>query len=881
MHRIHLCLGVFSISLVLLLTGCDTSLTETPIEDPAVTAEDEGPKFRHAHLMDRAVRLSESADRARLLSSFDEEAVGIIVGLDTYRIFSRYGEMDPYRIFSRYSEMDPYRIFSRYEYDHVFDGLALWVDETMVHDLIAAMEQDDEIAWIEPDIQVKLTPLGATMMAPELVETTPWGVLRIGGGTTEASNVDLFVVDTGVEAQDLDLASSFDVTAGRTDGGVDQDGHGTHVAGTAAALSNGTGVRGVAPGAQIHSLRVLTGHERKDESEPVDLSKAIAAMERVIGHKLGHPQTPVVVNFSLGADIGTTAYNALDEAVVSAIDNGIVVVVAAGNEGTDASTITPAHVEEAITVGAYDPSDRFAGFSNYGRHVDILAPGVDILSVKPGEGLNVLSGTSMAAAHVSGAVAAFLAEEPNASPAQVREALVRSGQAGISGVPTGTTDRTVFLGGSSAEGPAGGLLNEDVPPFFQYAVVAGGDIRLRDRAVVRLADGAPARANASLYANDDVELRSTDVRVEGFAYAVDDVKGHTATLAPRLNPTGLAPAQRVAPLDLPDLNMRDYQALATHATTGYLNVFGTYQLGTSTHPYIWYVEGDLIITEPTQISGHGIFLVRGDVRIENDVQVAEGSALALFAEGDVRLTTPDLDVEALIYARGQVQVRSNVTVTGSITSLSTVFLEDDVKLYYRPVPPALTEPFWPTGPAARPGTYANTVRVIWGSDDVEEGADTNVNRSSPDLDLGSYSNGTATTVGVRFRESSIPQGATIQRAYIQFVTHDESQGASELTIRAQDAGDADTFANRDESVSERPVTSQAVTWTVPAWNTVGEAGAAQRTPDLSALVQALVDRSDWAGDDLAFIITGTGQREARSSEANPEQAPTLHVEWTR
>src|SRR5690606_3437560 len=97
----------------------------------------------------------------------------------------------------------------------------------------------------------------------------------------------------------------------------DQDGHGTHIAGTAAGSKNGKGVVGVAPGVRVHSYRVLTGKETSTSDE-LDASTAIAAVEHVTGYKLAHPNTPLVVNMSLGADVGTTAYNALDEAIEAA-----------------------------------------------------------------------------------------------------------------------------------------------------------------------------------------------------------------------------------------------------------------------------------------------------------------------------------------------------------------------------------------------------------------------------------------------------------------------------------------------------------------------------------------------------------------------------------
>ena len=448
--------------------GCDVADVNEPVEalqtssftEPAPT---EG-KLRHAHLMDRAVRAKPVMARG---GDAPENSVGLIVGLDTYKILDRYGELNLQKILDRYQDVDEYRILDRYEYDHVFDGFAIWADEDYLAALLEDMANDEEIAWIEPDITVAVHPLGVTHGSGASSETTPWGVARIGAGAGDASNVDLFVIDTGLSHSQNDLRKSngrdFTTDPGGT---ADFRGHGTHIAGTAAALANGRGIRGVAPGANVHPLRVLSGFEEDNDYGPVELSRAIAAVEYVTGEKLRKPNTPVVVNFSLGADIGTTAYNALDEAIVASIETGVTYVISAGNDGIDASTVTPAHVREAITVGAYDQGDRFASFSNHGSIVDLLAPGVDVLSLASnradgnnGERTATMSGTSMSAAHVSGAAALVLQAHPHASPTQVARALSETAQATITGTPSATTNRTVWVG-------EGGASDQALPPVL-------------------------------------------------------------------------------------------------------------------------------------------------------------------------------------------------------------------------------------------------------------------------------------------------------------------------------------------------------------------------------------------------------------------------------
>ena len=224
-------------------------------------------------------------------------------------------------------------------------------------------------------------------------------------------------MDTGVHTSDVSLHEHLM-------GPGDADGHGTHVAGTAAAIDNEVGVVGVAPGARVINVNVFGDDGRAHTSE------LLAALDRIIARKKAHPQQPMVINLSLGANVGTTTHGPLDRAVQSAIRAGITVVVAAGNERVDASEVSPAHVADAITVGAYDQANLFAAFSNYGPMVDLLAPGVEIPSLLPSDGsarTGRMTGTSAAAPHVTGAAARYLAAHPDATPQQVRDALVANG----------------------------------------------------------------------------------------------------------------------------------------------------------------------------------------------------------------------------------------------------------------------------------------------------------------------------------------------------------------------------------------------------------------------------------------------------------------------
>jgi hypothetical protein len=176
-------------------------------------------------------------------------------------------------------------------------------------------------------------------------------------------------------------------------------------------------------------------------------------------------------------------------------------------------------------------------------------------------------------------------------------------------------------------------------------------------------------------------------------------------------------------------------------------------------------------------------------------------------------------------------------------------------------------------------------RIVAGSDDAEQRATGSMYLSSSDLELvdDAGSGGVGQTVGLRFTGITIPQGAIITSAYLQFQTDEVGTATTALSIRGEATNDAATFSSTANNISSRAATGASVAWTPAAWSTVGEAGLAQRTPDLSAIVQEIVNRSGWTGSttsDMAFIITGTGRRTAESFESGAATAPLLHIEYT-
>jgi hypothetical protein len=176
-------------------------------------------------------------------------------------------------------------------------------------------------------------------------------------------------------------------------------------------------------------------------------STIISAVEWVIADH--QDWQPAVANFSLGGG----AYSVFDVAINALIADGVTVVVSAMNDSADACTVSPARVPAAITVAASDISDTAATFTNYGSCVDLYAPGVDVLSagISSTSATALMSGTSMAAPHVSGAVAMMLQASPTLTPSQVSARLVSDATTGaIYWNPSGTPNRLLYTGACAA-----------------------------------------------------------------------------------------------------------------------------------------------------------------------------------------------------------------------------------------------------------------------------------------------------------------------------------------------------------------------------------------------------------------------------------------------
>ncbi len=170
-------------------------------------------------------------------------------------------------------------------------------------------------------------------------------------------------------------------------------------------------------------------------------------------------------------------------------------------------------------------------------------------------------------------------------------------------------------------------------------------------------------------------------------------------------------------------------------------------------------------------------------------------------------------------------------------------------------------------------------RVAAAGDDVEQKASGSISSNVTDLELG-LDGTTSQTVGLRFTGIDIPKGAIITSAYIQFQANEVKTGATSLLVKGEDSDDSSPFTAVNFNVSSRATTDASSAWTPDPWTTVGAHGTAERTPDLTAIVQEIVNRSGWSAlNDMAFLITGTGTRTADSFEYSPTGAPLLHIEY--
>ncbi|MGH9037190.1 MAG: S8 family serine peptidase [Acidimicrobiia bacterium] len=320
---------------------------------------------------------------------------------------------------------------------------------------LGALRADPRVFVVEAD-----RPLAATAVMPAGIDRID-ADRSVTAGIDDADRprvkADVAVLDTGIDRDhaDLNVVGGFNCAKGN--GFDDRLGHGTHIAGIVGALDDGKGVVGVAPGVRLWAVRVLDDEGRGTTKE------LLCGVDWVTATRLdADPDNDIdVANLSLGGEggddgrCGQVDGDLLHQAICRSVTAGVTYVVAAGNDSADAAHYTPAAYDEVITVSALadsdgrpgglggpppcrdDADDSLANFSNHGSDIDLVAPGVCILSTVPADGrvtnlqpgYGMLTGTSFAAPHVAGAAALWLAGHPGAAPDQVRQALVAAGSA--------------------------------------------------------------------------------------------------------------------------------------------------------------------------------------------------------------------------------------------------------------------------------------------------------------------------------------------------------------------------------------------------------------------------------------------------------------------
>ena len=316
--------------------------------------------------------------------------------------------------------------------DHVYAHAINGFSAQMTEEQALALSDDPGVAFVEEDqvMSIDVTQSNATW-GIDRIDQTNLPLSHTYSYTANGTGVNAYIIDTGIRRTHTQFGGrafvGFDsVGDGRNT--TDCNGHGTHVSGTV-----GGSTYGVAKNVHLFAVRVLNC------SGSGTNSGVIAGVDWVTAHHI----SPAVANMSLGGGVST----ALDTAVRNSIASGVTYSIAAGNSNTNASNSSPARVAEAITVGSSTMSDARSSFSNFGSVVDIFAPGSSITSSwdTSDTAINTISGTSMATPHVTGVSARFLQNNPTATPAAVRNAIVAAATLNhLSGIPSGTANRLLF-----------------------------------------------------------------------------------------------------------------------------------------------------------------------------------------------------------------------------------------------------------------------------------------------------------------------------------------------------------------------------------------------------------------------------------------------------
>ncbi len=298
------------------------------------------------------------------------------------------------------------------------------------------LSQDPRVDFVEEDYVIyKDQTQNSAPTGLDRIDQRNLPLNSIYNYTSTGAGVHAYVIDSGIRATHTEFTGRIGngqdfVNDGQ--GTNDCDGHGTHVAG----ILGGT-TYGVAKNVTLHPLRIFNCEGKSTGSG------SLAAVDWITANRV--PNAPGVVNMSLGGGYSSSNNTAIANSIAQ---TGLTYVVSAGNENNDACDKSPASTPEAITVGSSSPTtDSRSSFSNYGVCVDVFAPGSSISSAwfTSDTAAATISGTSMAAPHVSGIVARFLQGNPNATPSQVQNSVINSATNGIVNNPgVGSPNRLAF-----------------------------------------------------------------------------------------------------------------------------------------------------------------------------------------------------------------------------------------------------------------------------------------------------------------------------------------------------------------------------------------------------------------------------------------------------
>jgi len=456
-----------------------------------------------------------------------------------------------------------------------------------------------EAGRIRNNPKVLFVELDQPMYALDTQSPSPsWGLDRIDQRTlplnstftasAKGAGVNAYIVDTGISSTHIDFTGRMSTGfSSITDGNGTNDcnGHGTHVAGTTAGTTYG-----IAKSATLIPVRVL------DCIGSGTTSGVIAGLDWIVGHHTAG--TPAVANMSLGGGVSA----ALDAAVQNVINDGVVMAVAAGNDGLNACNYSPARAVNAITVGSTTTTDARSTFSNTGTCVDIFAPGSSITSAWIGNAsaTSTISGTSMASPHVAGVAAVLIGRFPTSTPAQIATMLRTSATPNVvASAGTGSPNYLLYLD------PVGGPIVAPPPPTpvapsaptgiaitpatgslsvrftagaagtnpitsYKYSINGGTTWATRQTGTTASPLVITGLTNGNTYS---VSIRSVSLAGDGIASTPVSATIPTAPAAPTIG-TATANAGRTATVRWA-LESNGGSAITSHVVTAYLNGSGT------------------------------------------------------------------------------------------------------------------------------------------------------------------------------------------------------------------------------------------------------------------------------------------------------------------